>query len=381
MNRRRILTGLPAGLLLIGYWVAVSPWLFAQQGRPPAGRQERRNLETPELRVPQQQDDPELDRILDEWARATSKIEKLQGEHYRWVYDTVFEVEKRAIGKFYYEGPDKGRIDIEGRKIGPKDVSKRTGKDRKPFELQPDKPQRWICNGTEIQVIHDDEKTVEIVPIPKDAQGPNIMDSSLPFLFGLPPEKAKRRYVMRLDHYDPNSSVVTIEVLPRLQQDAANWRRAMVKLDRTRYLPQAVKLEDPAGSMETVYFFDKMEVNKKQTLFEDLTGKDVFNPKLRGYSRMVAPSAELADQPPGNGPRAGVVPLVKNMSLTEAKATLERAGYQVRYGVGEPAPQSQFVQIVYAQEPEAGTPLDKNQPVRITYYDFDDSGKKSPRRK
>jgi hypothetical protein len=55
---------------------------------------------------------PELERLLTDWAASSEKIHRLEGDHLRRVYDLVYEVEKLSQGRFYYETPDKGRINI-----------------------------------------------------------------------------------------------------------------------------------------------------------------------------------------------------------------------------------------------------------------------------
>ncbi|HUG18784.1 MAG TPA: hypothetical protein VMM56_07380, partial [Planctomycetaceae bacterium] len=77
--------------------------------------------------------DPQLEKILKDWENKTKGITKLSGTHRRFVYDFVFEVEKRADGKFYYESPDKGRIDIEVVEIGEQEQSQKLGRSGKPF--------------------------------------------------------------------------------------------------------------------------------------------------------------------------------------------------------------------------------------------------------
>ncbi len=60
---------------------------------------------------------PELVKILQNWEKESGKINKLQGNHTRFRYDDIFQVEKRSNGKFYYEKPDKGAIEITGKEI------------------------------------------------------------------------------------------------------------------------------------------------------------------------------------------------------------------------------------------------------------------------
>lgn len=363
MNRRPFLKGLLAGWFSLGTLFGVS--LAPAQEEQTAPRQQRGNLRTPDMRV-EQDLDPRLEQLLFDWSSATAKIKTLQGEHHRFVYDKVFEVDKRAKGRFYYEAPDKGRIDIEKIEIPPGTQSKMLGKDKVPYKIDIANPERWICNGQEIQVIDDTQKTVEIVPIPKENQGANIMNGPLPFLFGMPPEKAKQRYHMKLDAKMPNK----ILLRPKLAQDAENWREAQVILDMQTLLPTAVKLQDPAGNLETIYVFQNLVVNQRQNIFKEVVQGNVFNPRLLGYKRNVIQPPE---PPPGAANGVPKVPSVAGMSLPKAKQLLERAGYVVKFEAGEPAASDDFTQVVYAQQPKENTALAPKQVVKITYYDFPSS--------
>jgi TIGR03009 family protein len=369
MNLERIFRGVPAALLLAGLCSEQCTTLQAQQESLKTPRQQRSNLEAPELRV--KPVDPKLEQVLSDWHKATTKIQKLQGKHYRWVYDRVFEVEKRADGMFYYEAPDKGRIDIEGSKNLKAAKNQKVGKKGDPYKIEPATPEKWISDGKEIKAINDGEKTVEIIPIPKEAQGPNIMDGPLPFLFGMPPEKAKRRYDLEI--VGETKDVIVIRVHPKLPQDAKNWSVAHVMLDRRKFLPVGVKIEDPAGNMETVYKFDEMEVNRKQNLWQNLT-------EMTCSTRNSADTADIdTGRPPAFPERInsfaketryvpGTVPSVLNMPARQAEDLLKKAGYEVAFEPGETAPQKEVAHTVYEQQPKAGSPLGENKTVRIIYY-------------
>ena len=92
-----------------------------QQASAPK-RLPRSRLQSPELRV--QKLDPKLKSALLKWELATSRIKTLKGEIYRYHREFVFNTEKRARGMFYYESPDKGRLDIYAAQI-PKGPSPR----------------------------------------------------------------------------------------------------------------------------------------------------------------------------------------------------------------------------------------------------------------
>ena len=75
----------------------------------------RSRLQSSDLRV--QKLDPKLKAALLKWELATSRIKTLKGEIYRYHREFVFNTEKRARGMFYYESPDKGRLDIYAAQI------------------------------------------------------------------------------------------------------------------------------------------------------------------------------------------------------------------------------------------------------------------------
>ena len=256
-------------------------------------------------------------------------------------------MEKRADGAFYYEAPDKGRIDIVGAKIKPGQLG-RPIKGGGHFKLQADRPERWICDGKQIMQINDKEKTVERFPIPPQARGINIMDGPLPFLFGMPAAKAKRRYKIKITKESDRE--VRLAVQPRWAQDAANWREAQVILLKPDYLPSAVQMIDPGGNLETVYTFSRLQANRKRVL---PWAGDPFRPSLRGY-RMVQRN------PP--------VPAVLGEPWKAAKTRLEKAGYKVKLLRGKVAPNNALVFRVYEQKPKPATPLAKGATVELTLY-------------
>ena len=145
------------------------------------------------------------------------------------------------------------------------------------------KKERWICDGNEIKAIDDDNKTYEAIKIPPSQRGDNIMDGPLPFLFGMAPERAKARYEFKL--IAENEKAYAIEVTPKWKQDAIDWIKAKLILDREMCLPLEVHLYNPAGTTETVYLFSSLQVNKIRFFF----WTNPFQPSLtfEGYKRSV----------------------------------------------------------------------------------------------
>jgi TIGR03009 family protein len=352
---------------ILGVWGLVVfsglNWVLAQQ---PEGNAQVREPRPPNAALQVQNLPPALEKLLLTWSQKSAMVEKLQGTHHRFVYDTVFNTEKRAEGVFYYEAPGKGRIDLKPKEIEKGDKSARLDPMGQPFKLIADRAERWICDGTQIWQVNDETKQVDAFPIPKENQGQNIMDGPMPFLFGMPPEKAKMRYSLKLLKEDQKEAV--IEVRPRLQVDAANWQKATVRLDKTLYLPWAVQLIDPTGKTETVYTFGQFKINEeKSKLLMAFFGPDPdpFRPKLNGYNFLVhTPPANGAGAPPN------VLPSVAGLGHEEASKLLKQLGCEVQLFRGQKkAPEGKLTFKVYNQEPPAKTPLQPGLKVKLTVYD------------
>lgn len=257
--------------------------------------------------APEDEISPELETLLKQWEEKSSKIKMLEGKHKRTTYNLVFETEQIASGVFYLETPDKGRIDLTGIKPAKNEKSIRIGKSGKPFRLEEGPGEKWICSGQEIIAVNEEEKSYQIMPLPKDVQGENIVKSPLPFLFGMKADEAKQRYHMVLRSNNEKSAVLAIQ--PRLQLDQQNYSQALIILDKTTYLPSAVKLFDPAGNLETVYKFEDVKINKKPLLSGIFGEQKPFQPDLRRYKLFIAAEeTEPAARAPQGDPRLNLQP-------------------------------------------------------------------------
>jgi TIGR03009 family protein len=320
--------------------------------------------------------DPKIEALLEVWSKRTKEIKSLQGIHIRSTRDFSWGTETVAEGKFYVETPDKGRIDVGpySRKLPTKPL-RRTAPNGKSVELkiQPsNKKERWICDGNEIKAIDDDSKTYDAIKIPPSQRGENIMDGPLPFLFGMPPDKAKSRYEFKL--INENDKAYAIEVRPKWKQDAIDWTKAQLILDREMCLPLEVHLFNAAGTTETVYWFSDLQVNKIRIFF----WRNPFQPSLtfEGYKRSVHnnPVVGSSQGPLGQG-AASIDPIAANRMpsligspYAPVKAKLEHLGYSVKLLRGDPATAPEQVFHVEHQEPAPNAPLDKSSPIILTLY-------------
>ncbi len=312
-----------------------------------------------------------LDQVLTAWFNSSKQIQKLEGEHRRFVFDFVFNVEKQAAGRFYYESPDKGRIDLtpvqvkagqQNQKVNPQNGQKVI------LKVQADTAERWVCDGQQILVVDDVQKVVQQFNIPKEMQGGNIMDGPLPFLFGMPPEKAKARYDIQV--LSIKDGQIDLFVKPKQAQDASNYKWARVRIEQKTMLPMAVQMLDPAGTRETVYTFPRITKNPNQGLFNKLKwwkDKDPFKPSLKGYDIQAAAPAPVAQ---GAGQDGGMLPVpsVVGFEYQQAQKLLERAGFSVKFRRGEPAVAQKLVHHVQSQIPKPKAAAQGGATIWLTLY-------------
>jgi len=235
---------------------------------------------------------PELESLLTAWEKHTQGVQRLNGGFRLYTYDQVFQTETRAEGKFWYQSPDKGRMDFS-----PADLSRverengklvnksKTAPNGAPYEVKAKEAEIWNCSGNEILQINPVKKEYNRIAIPPQYQGESIKESPLPFLFGLRKAEAMERYMMDLGPVHGKTPrgfkgpVIHVIALPLREQDSREWSRAEVLLDSQTFLPQSIRTFDPAGTSENVYAFADVEVNSKW-LFKDPFSLNVSSLKL-----------------------------------------------------------------------------------------------------
>ena len=232
---------------------------------------------------------PEMDAVLTLWERQSARLTKLTGTHRRTVYDTVSGVERRGGGKFWFESPDRGRLDLQPAKVSGSDASKMKMPTGQPYRIVADQQMMWICNGSEVLQIEEEQKGYYRTEIPPQLRGQNIVESPLPFLFGMKAADVKARYRVEFGKKntfkpgtDPTGKVVHIRAYPTRRSDATNWSQADVYLDAKYFLPYQITLRDPAGTQMTQYQFDRPSLKANQSRWQ-LFGGDPFHPNLKKY--------------------------------------------------------------------------------------------------
>jgi TIGR03009 family protein len=188
--------------------------------------------------------DPRLEALLRGWESRTKSITNLRCEFTRYTLEQAFPVERVEYGRASYIRPDKGHLDLW----------------KTPERKKEDYTEIFICDG---QAIHQYTfRTKEYIQhlLPASQQGENIMQGTLPFLFGLGPAEAKSRFAIRLEKEDTDWA--WIEVLPRFEEDRQNFRVVKVVLNKTTFLPGAMLVVEPIGN-QYKYEITRIEPNPK----------------------------------------------------------------------------------------------------------------------
>ncbi|QDT35602.1 hypothetical protein [Thalassoglobus polymorphus] len=241
-----------------------------------------------QMEIKPERPSPQMLLVLQEWEQKTAGIDTLQGVFRRYVYDSTFGVEKRAVGEYWFGSPDKARMDfnpdpdiVKALAASPGQPLTHKAPDGKVYSVQADAHKVWICNGKDILEVDVAPKQYSKMEIPPQYQGQRITDGPMPFLFGMKADSVTKRYKMAFgEMHDPERQIhiIAYPLVPNLRRE---FQRAEVLLDPNTFLPNAVKLWDPSGNQETVYRF---YTPKPFTLADKLRGP--WSISLRGYEKM-----------------------------------------------------------------------------------------------
>lgn len=242
--------------------------------------------------TPQQQ--AEVDQILAMWEKASNQIKTFKCDFERWDYDPVFgpggDVPMtKNTGEISYAQPDKGLYRInEIRRYNP---------DAQEWEVQSEEPgEHWVCDGEAVYEFDGKKKQLIVRKLPAHLQGKAIADGPLPFLFGAEAAKLKARYFIRISEITPNQ--IWLEVFPRWQRDAADFQRVELILDRTEFLPTALRVHQPNGKNRTVYMFEAANAQVNNPLAKII---NFFRPPIAplGWQKIIE---EVPQAPPAAAP-------------------------------------------------------------------------------
>lgn len=212
-----------------------------------------------------------IDQVLAVWEKRTTAIKTFECKFKRYVIDVSADDKNpstRSEGFIRFKNPDKGAFkeDVRMTLAGKKPDGSPEYKEDPKFKFG----DWWVCDGEWVHNLNRNEKKVVRVQLPPELRGNNIPLSPLPFLFGVKAGEVNARYFVRPLPPPPGNNDVWIEAWPKRADDAGNYSRVQIALDRNDSLPNAMIMFMPNWTPEfpnrEVFNFTNREVNSSSLL-------------------------------------------------------------------------------------------------------------------
>jgi TIGR03009 family protein len=265
-----------------------------------------------------------VDQILGFWEMNTTNVKTFRAEYRRIEFDPVMGPQGKpnmyAFGIVKYATPDKGLMRDErlyvfnaAPKPGEKDY------------IQSDQPigEDWVCDGKAIFLKEPKQELLIERLLPPELQGKAISEGPLPFIFGAKATTMKRRFWIRevTPKSNPNGDYY-LEATPKTREDAANYERIVVILDKEKdfLLPKKMEVTvrtfaartqpgQPAPKVQKrvdIYEFTERKVNDSSDRVSEFFAQFVKPKVPAGWKKEVRkwdmqPADAVARQPDPDG--------------------------------------------------------------------------------
>ncbi|MEC9093106.1 MAG: hypothetical protein VX438_10400 [Planctomycetota bacterium] len=211
-----------------------------------------------------------LNQLLNYWETNSNKIKRYQCKFTNWTYNSMqvpitdpssnhVYAQTISVGTVKFAAPDKGLFDSS--KVWTFDKQRYAAK-QDPFNESPELRQKWHCDGTAIYEYLYTRKELVETPIPKEMQGERIVDGPLPFLFGAKADELKNRYWIRVitpkDRGEKGE--YWLEAYPKFRQDAANFQKVEIILEKKDFLPAVLTLFSPEHDLQRGRIISKQTI-------------------------------------------------------------------------------------------------------------------------
>lgn len=298
-------------LLLLPLLILASSPLAAQQPGPPAASSPA--LGSPSfipLPVEHQQ---YLDKVLEVWERRSNDVTVYRCGFQRWEFDSVFgpatAAKRYSTGLIKYASPDKGLFQVE--KVLTYQAPMQVGGKPRYVELEGDYREHWVCDGQSVYEFDAQRKLVVQQILPAEMRGKAIDQGPLPFMFRANADDIRRRYWLRaITPEKVQEKEIWLEAYPRTLEDAGNFLKVHIVMDRQRVLPKGLVIFDRnyrpgKNTSRTVFQFNDREVNFNTSLdLLKVFQRNFYQPAVpRGWRKEVrqAPAQQAQRNPlPGS---------------------------------------------------------------------------------
>ncbi|WP_417730443.1 TIGR03009 domain-containing protein [Rosistilla oblonga] len=186
-----------------------------------------------------------LDQLLKAWESSSNSTKRLSASFKRWQFRPLQAPKEIhaswARGEVKYQAPAQGMYRVE-------EMLFFTGFDEQKapiYKKQANQPgDWWVCTGKELLEFDRANKKCEILELPPEMQGTQIVSSPLPFVFNLNAQEMKDRYWLQ-ELPPKEQGEYWLEAWPKHQKDRAEFLKVMIIIDAKQFLPKALVLFPP----------------------------------------------------------------------------------------------------------------------------------------
>jgi len=236
-----------------------------------------------------------LDQVLEVWERRSNDVKVYRCKFQRWEFDSVFgpatEAKRFSTGTIKFASPDKGLFQVE--KVLTYQAPLQPGAKPKYLELEDDYREHWVCDGQSVYEFDSQRKLVVQQILPVEMRGKAIDQGPLPFMFRANAQDIRRRYWLRaITPEKVQEKEIWLEAYPRTMEDAANFLKVHIVIDRQRVLPKGLVIFDRnyrpgKNTSRTVFQFNNREINFNTSLdLLKLFQRNFYEPAIpRGWRK------------------------------------------------------------------------------------------------
>jgi TIGR03009 family protein len=189
-----------------------------------------------------------LEDVLRFWEQKAASITRYAASFTCWEFDPAKTTAdfhfSYAVGTLRYMKPDKGLYKVESLSLY---SNQRDDAGKPQYATYPNMHgEWWVCDGQNVSQFDRGQKIVTKFALPREMQGVGIVNSPLPFVFGMDARKTLDRFWIRpiADSSVP-PHLILLEVFPKRPDDAMNYSKLHVFLDKNQGLPAALTIFAP----------------------------------------------------------------------------------------------------------------------------------------
>lgn len=249
--------------------------------------------------------DPRVRDILSHWVATSKTAQAVRASFRRIDYDSAIEVETHATGEFVFCAPYQGMYKSLSSPPPQAGAGARIGLQGQPYVRLAGQDVMLVWNGMNLTQVNSTSQSYEVFErpgTPREILGAGSFDaawqalitpqSALPMVVGLNETELLTNYEWELVADDQSS--VILRGTPVNGPEASLYSLAEVVIDPVTFRTQATRIQDVAGSKDTIHQF------RYHTVSNDVAALGQWLPDLSQFQRAGEASGVRAAPPVGD---------------------------------------------------------------------------------